>query len=76
MREHLPGTIRRLRERRQFTQEELAFASGLSRAFINRIESGRFGMTLETLGAVADALSVHPATLLSMAYNNEPQDIC
>jgi transcriptional regulator with XRE-family HTH domain len=74
MREHLPGTIRRLRERRQLTQEELASASGLSREFISRIESGRFSMTLDTLGALADAFAVRPAALLSMAYGAGPRE--
>ena len=52
--------IRKLRRKRNLSQQELATASELTRAYIGRIESKTQNLTLDTIDALADALNVHP----------------
>jgi transcriptional regulator with XRE-family HTH domain len=57
--------VRSLRHAKGLTQAELAEAAGLGRPFLSRIENGHFSVTLETLGALAQALGTGPSTLLA-----------
>lgn len=51
--------LRRARERRGWSQAELALQAGCDRSLINRLESGdRENLTLETALKIARALSV------------------
>jgi transcriptional regulator with XRE-family HTH domain len=62
----IPGNLRRLMQRRDFQQAELAKRSGLSEATISRILSGeQRNPTAETLRALARALGVGVADLLA-----------
>ena len=65
LRAQCSANVRELRKRRGLTQSQLAAASGLGRAFINQVERGHCSVTLETIGAVATALGVRPAALVS-----------
>jgi transcriptional regulator with XRE-family HTH domain len=58
--------IRTLRDQQGLTQAELAAAAGVSRATINRIETGRSRtVDLDMLEKVARALGVAPQLLLA-----------
>ncbi|MDP3595110.1 MAG: helix-turn-helix transcriptional regulator [Phenylobacterium sp.] len=57
---------RRLRLARGFSRRDLAQASGLSRGYVGQIENGRANLRATTLGAIADALGVAPADLLTL----------
>src|SRR6266550_6977882 len=57
--------IRLLRYERELTQEELGAAAGISRNFVSLIEHGEHGMNLVRLFALARALGVEPAQLLT-----------
>ncbi len=60
------GTIiRRLREAKRMTQEELASTTGMMRNNISRIESAKHRPTLETMERIAKALKVTVANLLA-----------
>jgi transcriptional regulator with XRE-family HTH domain len=48
--------LQRLRRERQFSQEELAFRSGATRAYLSGIEAGRRNATIRTLDKLAAAL--------------------
>jgi DNA-binding XRE family transcriptional regulator len=62
---HEPGAkIRRLREAKGITQEELAGAVGMMRNNISRIEAAKHRPTLETLERIAKALKVSVADLI------------
>lgn len=50
--------IRRIRQERQLTQEEMALMSGLSQGYINQLESGKRKFTQKTLCAIAEALNL------------------
>lgn len=57
--------IAELRAVKGWTQAELAKAAGVSRATVNRIESGAVeGVTLTTVEALADALGIEAGYLI------------
>lgn len=55
-RERIGGRVATLRKMRGMTQEQLAEAAGIGRTHLNRIESGKYGVQIEVLQAVAEAL--------------------
>lgn len=56
--------VRRLRERRGWTQDQLATRSDLHVTYISGIERGRRNVTIDVVARVADALKVRPGELL------------
>ena len=61
----LGARIRRLREKRGFTQESFADACGLHRNFMGSVERGRQNLTLKSLRVIAKGLGTSLAKLLS-----------
>ena len=59
--------VQRIRRTRGWSQEELAFESGLHRTYISGIERGARNPTITVLKELADALGVPPGTLLEPA---------
>jgi len=57
--------IRKLREAKGVTQEELAGAVGMMRSNISRIEAAKHRPTLETMERIANALKVSVADLIA-----------
>ena len=58
--------VQRIRRTRGWSQEELAFQSGLHRTYISGIERGTRNPTVTVLKELADALAVPPGTLLDV----------
>ncbi|MCW2239330.1 helix-turn-helix domain-containing protein [Azospirillum canadense] len=58
--------VQRVRRTRGWSQEELAFQSGLHRTYISGIERGTRNPTVTVLKELADALAVPPRTLLDL----------
>ena len=56
--------MRQLRVERGLSQERLALAAGIDRAYVGRVERGSENVTITTLEALATALSVPVASLL------------
>jgi len=56
--------IRKLRERKGWSQEQLALETSLHRAYIGQIERGEKNMGLKNLEKIAGALSIKIAKLL------------
>ncbi|MBI5097016.1 MAG: helix-turn-helix transcriptional regulator [Nitrospirae bacterium] len=50
--------IRKIRQERDLTQEELALMSRLSQGYINQLESGKRKFTQKTLTVIAEALNL------------------
>jgi transcriptional regulator with XRE-family HTH domain len=61
----LGNTVRRLREAKGWSQEEMAEKAGLHRTYISGIERGIRNPTLTILFKLADALGVEPGTLVN-----------
>jgi len=53
-----------LRELKDWTQEDLAEASGIAATNISQIENKRLTLGKQRAVALGEALGVHPATLL------------
>jgi transcriptional regulator with XRE-family HTH domain len=60
-------TIRELRKSMQFSQEELAFESGLDRSFISLLECGHQQPSLVSIMQLAKALRI-PANQLIASF--------
>ncbi|MFE6359040.1 helix-turn-helix domain-containing protein [Streptomyces sp. NPDC057806] len=65
--ERIATRIRAERERRRWTLAQLADASGVSRAMINRIERGESNPTAVVLGKLSAAFRISVASLLAQA---------
>ena len=61
------ATVRRLRERRGWTQEQLAEVAEMSATYVGFVERGENVPTLTIIFRLADALEVTPAELIDDA---------
>ncbi len=59
------ANIRKYRERKGLTQEELAFEADLHRAYIGQIERGEKNIGVQNLEKIAKALKTTPSKLLT-----------
>ena len=57
-RDRIGQRIATLRKLKGMTQEQLAQAAGLQRTHVNRIEAGKYAVTLEVIQAIAEALGM------------------
>ncbi|WP_437679037.1 helix-turn-helix domain-containing protein [Sorangium sp. So ce131] len=64
---YIAANLRRLRQQRGITQEQLAEAAGIELRTMQAIEVGRQSMSLGTLVRLANALDVSPGVLLRSA---------
>lgn len=67
LQEDIGKNVQTLRKRLELTQVQLAERVGIEDATVRAIETGRRGVSIETLEALADALRVKPAELLASA---------
>lgn len=58
------GNLRKLREQKGWSQEDLAEESGLHRTYISGLERGIRNPTIEIIQKIAIALRIIPADLL------------
>lgn len=59
--------VRKLREKRGWSQEELSFEAGLHRTYISGVERGIRNPTVTVLNKIAVALDVPPGRLLNLS---------
>jgi transcriptional regulator with XRE-family HTH domain len=69
---NLGAVIRQLRERRAWTQDELAQRAGTTAANISRIENGKHNPGAELLGSVAYVFGVRVYELMALAEGLQP----
>lgn len=56
--------LRKIRVAQSISQQQLAFESGLSREYINRIENGKVNISLKNIVAIAQILNIAPKDFL------------
>lgn len=65
--------LRRLRVEQGLSQERLALAAGIDRAYMGRVERGMENVTITTLEAMARVLAVPVAELLAEPDKSAPK---
>ncbi|MBP3062134.1 MULTISPECIES: helix-turn-helix domain-containing protein [Ectopseudomonas] len=61
--------LRKLRKSRKFSQEALAFESGIARNHVSLLELGQRSPTLDTITALADALGVSLVEIITLTQS-------
>ncbi len=75
LRRQVGENVKLVRTKNGWSQEELAFRSGLHRTYVSGVERGAWNPTILVLGRLAAALGVPPAELFqpSKADAKEPK---
>jgi transcriptional regulator with XRE-family HTH domain len=60
------ANLRRLRNAKGVSQDELAHEAKVSRSYLSQLEKGTFYASLNVVGRLSEALGVEPAELLKM----------
>ncbi|MBR9972106.1 helix-turn-helix domain-containing protein [Magnetospirillum sulfuroxidans] len=63
---NLGRNVKRIRLEKAWSQEELAFRSGLHRTYVSGVERGKRNPTVIVLQQIADALEVSASRLLEI----------
>jgi transcriptional regulator with XRE-family HTH domain len=71
----IAARVRTERNRRRWTLAQLADASGVSRAMINRIERGESSPTAVILGKLSAAFQLSVSSLLALAEGEDAADV-
>lgn len=58
VRERIGGRVATLRKLKGMTQEQLAQEAGLQRTHVNRIEAGKYAVTIDVVQAIAQVLGM------------------
>ncbi|WP_312000865.1 helix-turn-helix domain-containing protein [Bradyrhizobium altum] len=64
LRETFATNLRRLRNKRRWSQDELAFEAEISRSYLSKLEKGTYYVSIKIIGRLADKLDVEPAEFL------------
>ncbi|WP_420969538.1 helix-turn-helix domain-containing protein [Bradyrhizobium sp. B120] len=64
LRETFATNLRRLRNARGWSQDELAFEAKISRGYLSRLEKGEYYVSIKIIGRLAGTLDVEPAEFL------------
>jgi len=64
LRETFAANLRRIRNAKGLSQDDLAYEAEISRSYLSQIEKGSFHVSLKIIGRLAEALQVEPAEFL------------
>jgi transcriptional regulator with XRE-family HTH domain len=68
LREVFAANLRRLRNAKGVSQDELAHEANVSRSYLSQLEKGTFYASLNIVGRLSEALGVEPAELLKIPH--------
>jgi transcriptional regulator with XRE-family HTH domain len=68
------SALRRIRQQRGYSQEELAARSGLHRTYVGAVERGERNISLLNIWKLAAALECTPADLLGSTAADSPEE--
>lgn len=63
-REVLAKNLRRMRQQKKLSQEELAHRAGLDRTYVSALERCVYAASIDVLDRLAEVLAVTPASLI------------
>ena len=66
LREVFATNLRRLRNAKGLSQDDLAYEAKVSRSYLSQLEKGAFYASLKIVGKLAVVLQVEPAELLKL----------
>ena len=66
LRDIFATNLRRLRQEKSLTQDDLAYEAEISRSYLSQLEKGVFFASLKILGKLAETLEVEPAEFLRL----------
>jgi len=73
LREVFAANLRRLRNAKGVSQDELAHEANVSRSYLSQLEKGTFYASLNIVGRLSEALGVEPAELLKITQKRMPR---
>jgi transcriptional regulator with XRE-family HTH domain len=71
LRQAFANNLRRLRNAKGISQEDLAYEAGINRSYMSKLEKGASYPGLEIIAKLAAVLEVEPAELLRHPKQNE-----
>ena len=66
LREVFATNLRRLRNAKGLSQDDLAYEAEVSRSYLSQLEKGVFHASLKIIGKLAEVLDVEPSELLRL----------
>jgi transcriptional regulator with XRE-family HTH domain len=66
LRDLFATNLRRLRNARGLSQDDLAYEAEMSRSYLSQLEKGAFHASLKIIGRLAVALKAEPAEFLKL----------
>lgn len=67
------ANLRRLRNAKGISQDDLAYGAKVSRSYLSQLEKGSFYASLKIIGRLASTLEVEPAELLRTPVKRIPK---
>jgi transcriptional regulator with XRE-family HTH domain len=64
LREIFATNLRRLRNAKGMSQDELAYKAEISRSYLSQLEKGSFYVSIKVIGKLAETLDVEPEEFL------------
>jgi transcriptional regulator with XRE-family HTH domain len=74
LRDVFATNLRRLRNAKDMSQDDLAYEAQVSRSYLSQLEKGVFYASLKIIGRLATALGVEPAELLKLPSGHSNRD--
>lgn len=64
LREIFATNLRRLRNEKDLSQDDLAYEAKISRSYLGQLEKGSFYVSIKVIGKLADTLGAEPEEFL------------